>query len=353
MNVTDTRIVNILTKDFAHHFLSYEYYRNLTGNCSVFVSHRQYITNHLTVEEKLFPIAYSILVYRDLEQVERLLRAIYRPQNFYCIHVDLKTEPSFRDTLSSITKCFDNVFITNTSVAVRWGTFSVLEPELMCMKELWKYTSWKYFINLTGQEFPLRTNAELVKILKVYNGANEVGGYLDKKNYDRWKKAGEAPAGIRPMKGPVHITVSRDFVDFVLHNKTAKQFLEWCKKTRMPDETFFSSLNHNTNLGIKGSYNGTVRPFMTRFKNWKWQPWHCYGKFVRTICIFGVRDLPLLGQRPELFANKFHLDFEPLALDCLEEMIYNKTRDGSGQNSFFDTSLYEKLSFVQNLMNRI
>jgi hypothetical protein len=43
------------------------------------------------------------------------------------------------------------------------------------MEELWKrHKTWKYFINLTGQEFPLKTNYELVKILQAYNGANDV-----------------------------------------------------------------------------------------------------------------------------------------------------------------------------------
>ena len=43
------------------------------------------------------------------------------------------------------------------------------------MKDLWKrYKNWKYFINLTGQEFPLRTNNELVEILKTYKGTADV-----------------------------------------------------------------------------------------------------------------------------------------------------------------------------------
>jgi len=33
-----------------------------------------------------------------------------------------------------------------------------------------------YFINLTGQEFPLRTNLELVRIVRLFNGSNEITG---------------------------------------------------------------------------------------------------------------------------------------------------------------------------------
>lgn len=112
------------------------------------------------------------LVY--LKQVLHLLRAIYRPQNYYCIHVDSKSDPQFREVITTITYCLNNVFLSSRSVDVKWGTFTVLEPELICMEDLWKYKAWKYFINLTGQEFPLKTNLEIVRILTAYRGANDV-----------------------------------------------------------------------------------------------------------------------------------------------------------------------------------
>lgn len=95
--------------------------------------------------------------------------------------------------MTAMVKCFNNVFLSSRSVDVVWGTFSVLEPELICMQDLWKYKSWKYFINLTGQEFPLRTNYELVQILTAYNGANDLEGtvkrYWHKKTYKNFTKS--------------------------------------------------------------------------------------------------------------------------------------------------------------------
>ena len=158
--------------------ISTRYYDIQTQNCEFFKRRYGYITSPLTEKERDFPLAYSILMYKDVEQVERLLRAIYRPQNSYCIHIDAKTKPAIRNSMRNIAKCFPNVFITSRSVDVRWGQFSVLEPELICMKELWQHKKWKYFINLTGQEFPLKTNYELVQILTAYNGANDLEGTI-------------------------------------------------------------------------------------------------------------------------------------------------------------------------------
>ena len=152
-------------------------YINRTSDCQTFIHERGYIMSTLTKIEAAFPLAFSILMYKDIEQVERLLRAIYRPQNIYCIHVDKKTDNEIYRAMKGITNCFDNVFMTTTRIDVQWGQFSVLEPELMCIKELLQRNKkWKYFINLTGQEFPLRTNYELVRILMTYNGANDIEG---------------------------------------------------------------------------------------------------------------------------------------------------------------------------------
>lgn len=58
---------------------------------------------------------------------------------------------------------------------------SVLDAELLCMKALRNVkrndsstAPWKYIVNLTGQEFPLKNNLELTRILKTLNGANLV-----------------------------------------------------------------------------------------------------------------------------------------------------------------------------------
>ena len=79
--------------------------------------------------------------------------------------------------------------------------------------------------------------------------------------------------------------------------------------------------------------------------NWSWKHWECQGKWVRSICIFGVGDLPWLYQRPELFANKFHDSFEWLAYDCLEELIFNRTLD---RGAPFNATYYQNLPFVKH-----
>lgn len=331
-------------------------------DCDSYVKSRGYIT-HSVQEERDFPIAYSIMMYRDPEQAERLLRAIYRPHNYYCIHVDAKSDKEIQDSMRGITQCLPNVFLASRQNVVDWAQFNSLEPWLYCMSDLWKY-SWKYFINLTGQEFPLKTNLQIVRILKALNGANVVDTTRDPHPAWRWYETFPPPNYIRPYKGLVFMLASRGFVDYMLHNDVAHKLLRWVSYTEFPDESYFSTLNHNPHLMVPGSYKGDpetnaeLKPYIARFVNWGvgWEDhegrypfyWPCGGKRVRRVCVFGVRDLPLLTDRKELFANKFIFDFQHWALDCLEEWHFNMTLVEYAGKLTIDTSWYSDLDIVRN-----
>ena len=151
-------------------------YLDLTSNCDAFLKQRHYHDYEITTEEKDFPLAFSIVMHENVEQMERLLHAIYRPHNVYCVHLDAKASDSLHQAVHGISGCFSNVIIPEHPIKVEWSEFSLLEAELVCLQELWKYKHWKYFINLTGREYPLKTNLELVQILKAYDGANDIDG---------------------------------------------------------------------------------------------------------------------------------------------------------------------------------
>lgn len=155
-----------------------ETYLEWTQNCPKFIKDRGYVQVPLSKEEEQFPLAFSIAMYTDIEQTERLLRAIYQPQNLYCIHIDTKSPLLLHRTVQFLVSCFPNVFIASHLDKIKWGDVSVLLPAINCMRDFVRHYrgKWKYFINLTGQEVPLRTNWELVQIAKIFNGSNDIGG---------------------------------------------------------------------------------------------------------------------------------------------------------------------------------
>ena len=255
-------------------------YIAITKNCTEFKKTRGYVTRPMTAEEEAFPIAYSLLMHKEVEQAERLLRAIYRPQNSYCIHIDKDARPIVIDAMSAIVNCFDNVFLATKSEKIIYAGFSRLKADLNCMADQIQYSKkWKYYLNLASQSFPLKTNSEIVRILKIYNGSNDIEGLPAMKQriiyhynysaprpgnikpeiYNTLLHKEDPPHNVRIVKGSAYGVFSRFFVEFILTDQKARDLLEWSKDTYSPDEHFWSTLHHihhNSFLKTPGGYVG-------------------------------------------------------------------------------------------------
>ncbi|GAB1603735.1 beta-1,3-galactosyl-O-glycosyl-glycoprotein beta-1,6-N-acetylglucosaminyltransferase 3-like [Argonauta hians] len=338
-------------------------------NCQTIYKSSKYIFN-VSEEEKQFPIAFSILLYSDFFQVERLLRAIYRPNNIYCLHIDAKSSRSLHKNIRNLASCFDNVFIASKLEDVIYSGFSRLQADLTCMSDLLRTkVSWKYFINLPSQAFPLRTNLELVKILKIYNGSNDIEGITGSRMLpERFKfvhrivstggkkktiqnthrKKTPPPHNISIVKGSAYGVFSREFVTFVLKDQRVQDFIEWLRDINSPDEYIWATLHHakfNQHLQTPGSYNGDPdrKPWLATYAIWYGQA-PCSGEWVRSICVLGVGDIPDIIKKKHLFVNKFHISFQPAALNCMEEWYFYKAKSPLKLNLDF----YRKLPFVNS-----
>ena len=111
-------VPNITNSDFVE----------LSKDCEVF-RRRGYITEPINREEEQFPLAFIIQMYKDVVQLETLLRAVFRPQNIYCINVDKSSDLDVHQGMEAIAKCFHNVILSNVDVA--WGRYSVVEADLV------------------------------------------------------------------------------------------------------------------------------------------------------------------------------------------------------------------------------
>ncbi|CAF4248711.1 unnamed protein product [Rotaria sp. Silwood2] len=349
--------------------ISDQKYNITKEQCSIYRSERfnQKFHNEDTNINRQFPLAFSILMYENVEQFERLLRLIYRPQNFYCVHVDNDAPANVLQAVKSIVQCFDNVILASKQEKVLYATFSRLQADLNCMYDLIRYPSWRYLLNIANTELPLKTNSELVKILSIYRGYNDIEGRWKSKNKDRteyvWQiidtpegdnkqvpqlrrtneKKTPPPGNVEIVKGSAYGAFSRAFIEFVQTSPIAKELLDWSRDAYSPDEHYWATLNYNTHLHTPGGYKAKTDPtnWTARFVNWGEQ--NCYGRIIRGICVFGIIDLPILLNRHELFANKFHLNADPIAYQCLEELILNKSKLDLPLN---DAIYYRQMPFL-------
>ena len=267
-----------------------EYFIDLTQDCDKFKSKLGYRTAPLDDEDVNFPIAFNLLVHENVAQFERLLRAIYRPQNSYCIHIDTKSSKKFFLAMKKIVGCFNNVFIASKLESVVYAGYSRLQADINCMKDQLKSPiKWRYLLNTATNAYPLKTNAEIVKILKIYNGANDIRAtifgrqpiikqrwafeWIEKKMNSKYKvvKTGRSlpppPHNLKIAKGSAYGIFSRNFIDYLINDKVAQDYLEWCRSTYSPDEHYWNTLHHtyfNPHINPPGSYSGKSEKSFTK-----------------------------------------------------------------------------------------
>lgn len=337
-----------------HSWLTDKDFLNMTKDCNSYTRNRKYILYPLSQEEREFPIAYSIVVHHKIDMLERLLRTIYAPQNYYCIHVDKKSSESFLSAVKAIAACFENVFIASELENVIYASWTRVQADLNCMKDLYKPNArWKYLINLCGMDFPIKTNREIVEVLKALKGENSLETEKMPANKEsRWKKHYDIegngihktnidkqppPYNIQVFSGSAYYVVSRAFVGHVLENDKARTFIEWSKDTYSPDEFLWATLHRIPDVPgsvpASSKYDVSDMNAIARFV--KWEYWEgdvakgasypqCSGIHIRSVCVFGAGDLQFMLKQHHLFANKFDVDVDPNAIQCLEEHLRHK-----------------------------
>uniref|UniRef100_UPI0037E822FA beta-1,3-galactosyl-O-glycosyl-glycoprotein beta-1,6-N-acetylglucosaminyltransferase 4-like n=1 Tax=Semicossyphus pulcher TaxID=241346 RepID=UPI0037E822FA len=321
----------------------------LTSNCPIFVKARGYDNVCVSEEEDEFPIAYSLVVHKSAWMVERLIKAIYSPTNIYCIHYDEKSPAQFISAMEGLAGCLPNVFIASKREVVYYATFTRLKADLNCFSDLLRSeVKWKYIINLCGQDFPLKTNIELVSELEKLNGAHmlETCRPSDYKKerftfhhelvqhdlHKFLKRTDELktppPHGIEIFTGSAYVALSRDLVLYMNSSAVVKDLLAWSEDTFSPDEHFWATL-----VRIPGVPGEVPRShpdipdlvFKTRLVKWSgFEGYHyppCTGTHIHSICIYGAAEIRWLLNYGHWFANKFDPKVDPIAVQCLEEKL--------------------------------
>ncbi|KAK2888014.1 beta-1,3-galactosyl-O-glycosyl-glycoprotein beta-1,6-N-acetylglucosaminyltransferase 4-like [Channa argus] len=329
---------------------------SLTFNCPFFLKSRGYDDVCVSEEERAFPIAYSLVVHKSAWMVERLIRATYSPSNVYCIHYDQKSSVQFITAMESLAHCLPNVFIASKRESVFYASISRLKADLNCLSDLLRSeVKWKYVINLCGQDFPLRSNVELVSELKKLNGSNMLETSRPTKSKEERftfhhelkdasfeyhklpvktdQKKAPAPHGIEMFSGNAYFVLARDFVVHLDTSDVVKDFLAWSEDTYSPDEHFWATVVRLP--GVPGEVPRSqpdITDLMSKTRLVKWEyleeklyP-HCSGQHIRSVCIFGAAEMRWLLNYGHWFANKFDSKVDPILVQCVEEKLEQKQK---------------------------
>ncbi|TMS35190.1 hypothetical protein L596_002641 [Steinernema carpocapsae] len=341
----------------------------------------------LSSEEAEFPIAFAIVVYKDYLIVESIFNAIYAPQNRFCYILDRKTDPAMRKLMHSLARCFPNVHVLTQEFPLDSYGHNMNAAYLTCYEHLLGNGSkWKYVVSLQNHDMPLRTNRDLVRILKIFNGSNDVEVTKPNKNripLPKWTRESQTReyswtlnslnivrnkslpldgnATLLLTKGGTATMLTYDFVRFILRDLNVSELLKRLNERDYTDEMLFTTLHSSDVLNAPGGHTTMClkksRFFskgMARSTHW-YDKQHCHSGCIRhNVCIQGIENVHEMKNRHGLFMNKFLPEFDYGAIVCHLKKLMRQKMNPEKWATTIDVEYYNSLPNIRlhNLRQR-
>lgn len=270
-------------------------------------------------------IAYLILVHRYPDQFKRMFKAIFDPGNVYLIHVDKNSAGHIAEEVRIFLKNYPNASMLESEKA-QWGGYSLVNIELRGMTQLLKTNrSWSHFINLSGQDFPLKTQGYIQKFLADNPGKEFIQAHdqalirpdtmqrvhgIHFESNEGMSQSDDSRSfmdGVVPYIGTQWMIVSRRFCEFVALAQESGRYKDFYKNSFIADEGFFQTVMMNNDC------HGEV--VQDDLRQIDWVPDGVIKLRPRT---FTQSDAQMLLTSHRLFARKFDATVDEAILDEIE-----------------------------------
>jgi Core-2/I-Branching enzyme len=272
-------------------------------------------------------IAYLVLLYKYPGLFKRMFKATYSANNIYLVHVDTKSGPSIREEIQYFVSQYVNVHMMRSYDWI-YGGYSAIEIQLRAMQQLLE-EPWDFFVNLTGQDFPLKRQDQIRDYL-ISRRSNNFMHVMDVEREwvaaqfrTRWYfiecKVGSIPLlrrkrvwplpwrrsyppQYRQYGGSTWFIGNREFCEYISYDSRVDPLKSFYKHSYIPEEEFFqTAIMHSP-------FRHTVINDNKRLIEWR------NGK----IHTFTTADIPVLSSTDAFFARKFDPYFDSRILDYLE-----------------------------------
>lgn len=273
-------------------------------------------------------IAYLILVHRLPKQFKRMFKSLYIPNNYYLIHIDKKADQKIHSEIKEFIKDFQNTYILESESIVWWG-YSMVQVELNGIKKLLEISAkWDFFINLSGQDFPMKSQKEITNYLSknINNSYLKIAEQLLERpetmnrieNYfiDNWdnvsqiiSKKRDYMENVIPYIGWQWMILTRKCCEFIINNIETKKFEKFYTNTLIADESFFQTLLMNSSFSWK-IINDDKRSII----------WVAEWDIKLRPKTFNNTDIDFLSINGNLFARKFDDNIDS---DIINQIMVN------------------------------
>lgn len=298
-------------------------------------------------------LAYLILAHRNPAQAERLFRALHHSEDTFILHFDRRAPRALHELGLRLSAAHSNVVLL-PSRAVLWGGAAMAEIQIAAMQAaLTHHPSWTHFVNLTGQDYPLRRRSHIADFFASNADTNYIS-WFDPLQTSHWRFARERmeyyhlewawlhrllaipglgrrvralcgwtnqlprlplyrrkwPEFFHYYGGSNHVVLNRGACDYINQNPLARRIRTWLRPAAHADEIVFQSVILNSPLAPS-----VVNHNLRHIEFVKLSDPH-----PRTLT---TNDLPALLAGTSFYARKFDLDANPAVFDALDRSLLN------------------------------
>lgn len=273
-------------------------------------------------------IAYFLLVHRYPAQFKRLFKAIYLPGNQYVVHVDKSSGTALAEEISDFLKPYQGVELLEPQDAL-WGGYSLVEAELRGMARLLQMDKrWSHYINLSGQDFPLKSQSYIreffaanpgKQFIRALDQRRERPDTLNRISHLYIEENGAVTAtgvartylpGDTPFIGTQWKAVTRSFCEYVCHDPRVERFKTFYRNSFIADEAFFQTAIMNSD-----------DPGIVMNDDLRMVDWVPDGDIKLRPRNYDERDFDKLQRSADLFARKFDAENGSRILTLLERHL--------------------------------
>ncbi len=288
-------------------------------------------------------IAYIIIVHKNFEQVLRLINRLNTHGTTFIVHIDKRADNKAYNYVFSHFKNFTNVYFLKRE-KVFLGHFSLVSVVLKGIEELFrKDIAFDYAILLSGQDYPIRSNKDIDKVLTKNKGKFFIEYFeLPKASWgqgglnriEKWHYLippvcrftylidqvlpkiltllfgnRKFPEGFKPYGGSSWWILPREclkyITEFVAYNS---RFVNFFKYVKHPDEIFFQTIILNS------LFKNSVVNDNLRYIDWA-------GSTTAHPRVLIKDDFEKIVFSGKLFARKFDINVDYEILDLLDKHI--------------------------------
>jgi len=271
-------------------------------------------------------IAYHISVHTKPKQFQWLFDAIYNPEDLFAVHIDKKVSDATAKAFVEIVGNKPNVHFSDPW-SVIYGDWALCEVELDGIRHfLEHHDDWDYFINLSGQDYPLQNRPQIVAELtkdptqnyinlipldslpRYFNRRKRWFCFRVKDRFVRTPIPYLQPSQIKiDWHGSAWHILTREFCEWVCSADIARESMSFLRHVKLPNEFLMQTLIMNS------PYRGTLNTAYKRKMVWKDHSPHPE--------ILTMKDYPLLLESDAFFARKFDPDTDHEVLEALRRRI--------------------------------